>query len=122
MAGGRRCCAPGTARARGHVAVVARLRRLVKLRRVAGLPGAVAAAGGAVGRTGGGIDACCHAILAAPSREALQAAAFLIKDLEEQRGGAVVLEMDGEGPLRAAGAGDLAPSASDEDLARGDDC
>ena len=69
----------------------------------------------------GGLDARCRAILAAPSRAALQAAAFLIEDLEEHRGGTIVLEVDGESALRAANLGDLARSAGHEDLARGDD-
>ena len=80
---GCRCRAPGTARARRHVAVVARLWRLARLGRVAGLPGVIAAAGGAVGRTNGGPCDRCLTMMTASSREALQAAAFLIEDLEE---------------------------------------
>ena len=45
--------------------------------------------------------------------------AFLVEDLEEQREGAIILEVDGEGAVRAVGSGDLAPSIGHEDILRG---
>ena len=55
-----------------------------------------------------------------PSRIALQAAAFLVKELEEHGGGAIILKMDGEGAFRMADSSNLAPASGHEDLARGD--
>ena len=79
---GCHCCTLSTARARWHVAVVAQLRRLARLGRVAGLPGVVAAAGGTDDRPGSGLGARSRATQAAASRAALHAAALLVKDLE----------------------------------------
>ena len=81
--GGRRGCTPGMVRARGHVVVVAHLQSLVRLGRVAGIPGAAAVAGGAIGRSKGGLSACRRTVLTPPSRAAFQAIALLVKDLEE---------------------------------------
>ena len=88
-------------RAHGNVAVIAHLRGLVELRRAAGLP-RVAAAGAA---TSG-----ARLTLALPFGAALQAATLRVEDLEEQCGGAVVLEVDREGALRMANPRDLSPA------------
>jgi len=64
--GGCRCCAPGTTRARGHVAVIARLRSLVELGRVAGVPSAIAAAGGTTGEASGRPISCRCAVPTPP--------------------------------------------------------
>ena len=52
-------------------------------------------------------------------REALQAAALLAEEREEQHGGVVVLEVDREGALRAAAPGNIAPTSGHEDLPEG---
>ena len=118
-ASGRHSAAPGSAGARGDVAITARLWRLQELRRVAGPPGVAAIAGGAAGEACGGPSARRSVVLATSFRAALQAVAFLVEDLEEQHRGAIILEVDHEGTLRTANSGNLAPAPGHEDLPGG---
>ena len=80
-----------------------------------------AAVGGVADKAKGKSTAGALTALTASPGAAFQAPTTLAKNLEEERRSPVVFKVDGEGSLRAADAGDLAPSLSHEDVARADD-